>query len=186
MLDLTKKALPRTVRVGGKAFPIHTDYRVWMKFVLEYQKWAKEGFQRTLDIKYLFTSSIPIFTCVEDYLDIMAFAFPLQAVPHSENEGGEQVLFYDIDGDYIYAAFLQQYGIDLIDKELHWHKFLALLHGITEDTKLGSIMAYRSYTGESTGDMKAQYRKLKEAWLPPVEPTEEELAEEERFNRFFD
>lgn len=186
MLDLTERALPHTVKVGGEAFPIHTDYRVWMKFALEYQKWAEDGFQGTFNIRGLFPAGIPIFTCVEDYEDIMAFAFPAQVVPHSDNGGGEQILFYDIDGDYIYAAFLQQYGIDLIEDNLHWHKFLALLHGITEDTKLGSIMTYRSYTGESSEDMKVQYRKLKEAWMPPVEPTEEELLEEERFNTFFD
>lgn len=186
MLDLTEKDLPTSVKVGGGSFCIKTDYRIWMRFVTEYQEWAKSGMQGTLDISYLFRYTLPCFSCPQDYRGIMDFAFPPQAVPHIDSGGGEQLIFYDIDGDYIYAAFLQQYGIDLIDKELHWHKFLALMYGITDNTKLGSIMSYRAYTGEDVKDMAAQYRKLKEAWLPPVEPTREELLEEERFNHFFE
>lgn len=187
MLILTEKGLPNTVMVGGEPFSVKTDYRIWMRFAMEYQEWAKSGMHGTLDIRYLFCNFIPCFTCPEDYRGIMDFAFPPQAVPHSDSGAGEQLIFYDIDGDYIYAAFLQQYGIDLIDtEELHWHKFLALIYGMSEDTKLGSIMSYRAYTEENVKDVAAQYRKLKEAWLPPAEPTEEELLEEERFNHFFE
>ncbi len=187
MLDLTKKDLPDGVMVGGKSFLLETDYRIWMYFTLKYQKWVESGMQGALDIRYLFRYTLPCFTCPEDYEGIMEFAFPPQVVPHSNGGGGEQLIFYDIDGDYIYAAFLQQYGIDLVDtEELHWHKFLALIYGMSEDTKLGSIMSYRAYTEENVKDVAAQYRKLKEAWLPPAEPTEEELLEEERFNHFFE
>lgn len=32
MIDLTKKALPNTITVDGRAYSIYTDFRVWMQF----------------------------------------------------------------------------------------------------------------------------------------------------------
>ena len=54
---------------------------------------------------------------------------------------------YDIryDGDYIYASFLQAYGIDLFDVQgkLHWKKFNALLSGLPEGTKFMEVVKIR-------------------------------------------
>ena len=80
---------------------------------------------------------------------------------------------------------METYGIDLIDiKELHWHKFRALLHGLS--AKLTDIMGYRSYTGEKIKDQEEVYRRLKDAWELPELMTEEERKEEEEFNKFFE
>lgn len=186
MMDLTKKSLPNTVMVGGRDFSIYTDFRIWLRFCIEFSNWQKNGMKGALDIKYLFKNEIPVFQLPDDYNSIMEFAFPRNVVPHYEEDGGEQVLFYEIDGDYIFSAFYQQYGIDLLEvKELHWHKFKALLNGISKPTKLNEIMGYRSYTGEKNKDMDEQYRKIKEAWLPPYVPTEEELEAEKEFNEYF-
>ena len=38
MLDLTAKSLPNTIRIHGKDFSIYTDFRVWMKFIIEANK----------------------------------------------------------------------------------------------------------------------------------------------------
>lgn len=187
MIDLTKKSLPNTVTVGNREFSIYTDYRLWLRFSIEFEKWMKAGQRGSFDIRYLFKNELPVFRCLEDYGDILRFAFPQTVVPRSERTGGAQVLFYDTDGDYIYAAFLQQYGIDLVDvKELHWHKFKALLSGICEPTKLHEIMGYRSYTGEKVKDMDVQYRRLRDAWMPPYEETEEEKRATEEFDKFFE
>lgn len=185
MIDLTEKSLPNTVKVNGRDFAIYTDYRIWMRFVIEFEAWQKQGFKGIVDIKYLFKNEIPEFTATEDYNGIFAFAYPESVVPKRINSDGENVLFYQYDGDYIYSAFLQQYGIDLLDiKELHWHKFRALLSGLV-NTRLTEIMEYRAYTGEKIRDMDSQYRRLKDMWMPPVELSEEEKEEEERFNNYF-
>lgn len=187
MIDLTQKSLPNTVMVGGRDFSIYTDYRIWLRFSIEYEAWVNGGMKGALDIQYMFKNDIPVFETSADYNSIFLFAFPQNVIPHSEDGGGSQVLFYQYDGDYIYSAFLQQYGIDLIDvKELHWWKFKALMNGISQPTKLAEIMGYRAYTGEDSKDMKALYRKIKESWMPPVVETEEEKAQEDTFNSMFD
>lgn len=60
--------------------------------------------------------------------------------------GGEQALDFDQDAGYIYAAFSQCYGMDLLgrDKNLHWWKFAQLLGGLPEDTMLMRIVSIRT------------------------------------------
>ena len=43
MLDLTAKSLPNTIRIHGKDFSIYTDFRVWMKFMIEANKALLNG-----------------------------------------------------------------------------------------------------------------------------------------------
>lgn len=49
------------------------------------------------------------------------------------------------DAEYIYASFMQDYGIDLIDWQgkLHWRKFGALLAGLRDDTKFKKVLEIR-------------------------------------------
>lgn len=46
-----------------------------------------------------------------------------------ENTEGARDLDYEQDAQEIYAAFRQVYGIDLLETELHWWQFSALLGG---------------------------------------------------------
>lgn len=61
-----------------------------------------------------------------------------------QNTGGKAMDF-DQDAGYIYAAFAQCYGMDILgkDQNLHWWKFAQLLGGISEDTKLAQIVSIR-------------------------------------------
>lgn len=182
MIDLTSKALPDTIEVAGEAFLLNTDYRVWLRFVIEFESWDKHG---ELNIEYLFKDGLPVFWSREDYNAILEFAFPINVVPRGE-EPTEKILDYVIDSDYIYSAFMQQYHIDLLKTDMHWHVFKALLNGISSGTKLHEIMGYRSYTGEKIKNQDELYKRLKNAWDLPVEESEEDRLKEEEFNRYFE
>lgn len=49
------------------------------------------------------------------------------------------------DAEAIYASFMDQYGIDLIEQQgkLHWDKFKALLDGLGPDTQFRRIVSIR-------------------------------------------
>lgn len=57
-----------------------------------------------------------------------------------------RVLDFELDGEYIYASFMQAYGIDLINAQgkLHWKKFFALFDGLPDDTKIKQVMRIRA------------------------------------------
>lgn len=154
MIDLTKKALPNTITVNGKAYSIYTDYRIWLRFMIDVDE-KTSGF----DVSYLFKNDMPPNISIND---LMSFASPKNELPRPIEHSSDILLDFKLDSDLIYSAFFGQYGIDLIEVDnLHWHKFLALLSGITNGTKLSDVMGYRSYNKNSKGD---PYEKMKRAW----------------------
>lgn len=58
---------------------------------------------------------------------------------------GNKPFDFDQDAGYIYAAFAQCYGMDLLgrDKNLHWWKFIHLFGGLPEDTRIMEIVSIR-------------------------------------------
>ena len=80
-----------------------------------------------------------------------------------------QIYSYDYDDEYIYGAFLEQYGIDLSIDKVHWWKFKALLKSLKDDTEFVKIKGYRAYDGKDE-NLKA----LKEYWTLPLLKTEQE------------
>lgn len=176
-MDLTKKVLPNTVKVCGKTYSIYTDFRVWMEFENAVTNGRVQEFEPAKLFKNVYPEIIPL-------QDMFVFLRPPAELPRSIGGTDRIVLDYELDADYIYAAFLAQYGIDLIDIEyLHWHKFLALLKGLNSDQKLVQIMGYRSY--DKNAGNKDQYEKLEYAWR--IEKmTPEEAAELEDFSNKFE
>ena len=55
--------------------------------------------------------------------------------------------YYDLveDSDYIFASFLQDYGIDLLEvlDSLHWFKFMALLGSLSDKTTFKNVIEIR-------------------------------------------
>lgn len=58
---------------------------------------------------------------------------------------GEQLISFLFDAKYIYAAFMQSYGIDLIEQQgsLHWSKFSALINALPDNTLMRQIIDIR-------------------------------------------
>ena len=70
-----------------------------------------------------------------DFITIEAYGKPKEASPRT----------YDFkqDAGLIYAAFMQDYGIDLTVTELDWRKFMALFMGLSDTTKIKEVMGIR-------------------------------------------
>ena len=77
--------------------------------------------------------------------------------PAQEEQSGAQYS-YTADADYIYAAFMQAYGIDLIDEQgkLHWAKFKALLNGLPGDTTFSNILQIRGWSSSKEKEKHTQ------------------------------
>lgn len=177
MISLTKKGLPNVVVINGNPYSIYTDFRLWMRFEIELGKMKKGDY---LDISYLFKNEMPAYCNINE---LLVFCRPSSKLPRSSSQKEVQVIDYELDADYIYAAFLSQYGIDLCDIDhLHWYKFLALLKGLKNDERIKEIMSYRCY--EKNNGKKDIYEELKEAWR--IDDLEEENPEEiEKFSQYF-
>lgn len=87
------------------------------------------------------------------------------------------VYSYNYDDDYIYSAFLDQYGIDLQDvKYLHWWKFKAMFKALKEDNEIVKIMGYRAMDVNKIKDkeQRAYYKKMQELYKIPSNISKDE------------
>lgn len=87
------------------------------------------------------------------------------------------VYSYEYDDQYIYAAFLTQYNIDLQEVDyLHWWKFKALFNALDEGCLISKIIGYRAMEipQDMPSSQKAFYRKMKATYALPDNRTEEE------------
>jgi len=83
---------------------------------------------------------------------------------------------YDFDAGRIYAAFMQQYNIDLTRTDMHWWLFKTLFDGISEETHFGKILQYRgmNLSDVKNKEMRRHYERMKRVYAIPDNRSEEE------------
>lgn len=84
------------------------------------------------------------------------------------------ILDFEEDGDYIYASFMQDYHIDLIEEQgkLPWKKFVYLFNGLSDDTKIKRVMQIRGmelpeYNGKNMKRIQ-EIQELKSYYALPI------------------
>ncbi len=169
MNDLYNKP-PKALTISGKKYRIYTDYRVWMNFE---EKLIKSDNISFLDIiSLIFVSELPPVDLYEEAVEQILWFYRCgqSAVNDSNGNSGKQIFDYDFDAGYIFAAFLQQYKIDIGEIDIHWWKFRALFLALPEDTEFVKIMGYRSISISSkmTAEEKAFYTKMKKLYAIPL------------------
>lgn len=179
-MNLILDKLQETVEIGGKTVQLNTDFRNAVIFELLMQRPGLPNSIRIVEAIRLFYPDLFCEHCLENLSESIRELLNFYA--GEEESGGKRkkdskrILDYEIDGEYIYAAFLQQYGIDLNEEKLHWHKFKALFKGLNKDCKISEIMRIRAM--EITQDMsdsdRKYYREMKELYALPDMRTQEE------------
>lgn len=130
----------------------------------------------------VFEEHISLSTVEDNHVEYDLAGNPMKT---TASNGKQEQAPYDIryDGDYIYASFLQAYGIDLFDVQgkLHWKKFNALLSGLPEGTKLMEVIKIRKWKAQKgdSAEYKEEMRRLQKDYALPYEIIEEEEYEEE-------
>ena len=202
MLDLSRKLTDKLV-IDDEEFPLNLSFdNVLRLFEMWRDEDVPEFVKPHFGIRILTGETLEDFT-VEEMSEVFNEVFEehisLSTVEDNHVEydlagnpmkttasnGKQEQAPYDIryDGDYIYASFLQAYGIDLFDVQgkLHWKKFNALLSGLPEGTKFMEVIKIRKWKpqkGDST-EYKEEMRKLRKDYALPYDEIEEEEYEEE-------
>lgn len=124
----------------------------------------------------VFEEHISLSTVEDNHVEYDLAGNPMKT---TASDKGQERAPYDIrfDGDYIYASFLQAYGIDLFDVQgkLHWKKFNALLSGLPEGTKFMEVVKIRKWKPQKgdSAEYKEEMRKLQKDYALPNEVIEE-------------
>ena len=172
MIELKKSRLPESVEVDGSLYNIHTSFKYFLRFI---ELLANKDI-KPQDFDFMYQGKKPQ-DRESGFIALVQFCNPPQILPHTDKLEGssEKAVDYTIDADYIFAAFMERYGIDLVESDMHWYKFQALFKGL-HDTKLNEIIGYRLW--ENTSGKRDAYtrqmEKLKAAWELPLESDEED------------
>lgn len=169
---------------NGTEYPIHSDFREWIRFEsLITNADVPEGLKFFIALRLIFADNVP-----DDFHAAHEFVswFYRGGKELSDKDSGGDIQLtsrrvYDLeyDSEYIYAAFLEQYGIDLSDiPYLHWWKFLALFKGL-HDCKMTDIMGYRGadIPDDLPDSRKAFLMDMQELYELPVSLTEQRKIE---------
>ena len=166
MANILLDILPETVDIDGIEYRINSDFRISILFELLMQDDELGKRQKLVQGLQLYYPEIPhnVTMAVDKMIWFYRCGKETGSGGHGSGSGrAKQIYSFEHDDDYIYAAFLEQYGIDLQDvEELHWWKFRALFRGLSEDTEFVKIMGYRSVkiTSKMSKEQREFYKKM--------------------------
>lgn len=173
------------IEIDGKKFFVNVSFDNILKLIdMTRDKSLAPNYKVILGIKMLFGKETGLLQLPFEQLnEVFLSAFKMYI-----NEGKEPELkvdlagnplppeyqkdkenFYSLkqDAEYIFASFMQAYGIDLIQQQgkLHWFKFQALLSGLPENTKFRQVVSIRMWKKPNKHDTEEkQMMELQEIY----------------------
>ena len=171
--------LPISITVGGAEYPVNTDFRTAIRFAVMLQDRRIDETSKYFVAIRLFLGDVDIPDCAGAIREILDFYRGGKRGGKGNKGGGRSERVYDFEEDagLIYAAYLEQYGIDLCEtKYMHWWKFRALFDGLSDKTQLVKVIGYRTIeiTDDMTAKQKKRYRELKRQYALADNRTEAE------------
>lgn len=182
-MNILTEGLPDCVEISGETFLINTDFRVWIKVELLISEDIPDRFKIPLMLELVYPVIPP------DRSAAANIAAEFYAAGIEQSGGGKgskkrtkRIYSFEHDADRIYAAFIEAYGIDLTECDMHWFKFRALFACLPESCLISRVMGWRAMdiTRDMPESMKARYKKLKAAYKLPISQTEREKIEAAR------
>lgn len=178
MLAISQEELPTRITADDLEIPVSADFRSWIKadLILKDRQIPKEA-KLPVICQYIDLDLTNLDVTIPDlWAGIFKF-YMCEQEPRGEAVSSSRATAYRFDCDWwlIYAAFIQQYGINLLRADLHWFEFRALLDGLTEQTQFIKVVQARLRdTSKLKGEEKAQAEKLKRYWKVPDDSAQEE------------
>lgn len=184
-MNLLTEFPPETVCIQDEDYPINTDFRVSVKFenlMMRPEISADEKISRAL---FLYFPRIPkdLDAAVDSILSFYRCRKPKKRQGQGSGSQGNRAYSFEHDDQYIYAAFMQQYGIDLTIENMHWWKFRALFNSLSPETLFVKIMGWRTAKIDSKMPVSEEKRiqELKKIYaLPRIVSEDERLSEIEK------
>lgn len=185
-MSVLTKRFPKSLYINGVECPINADFRTVLRcyeiqgkkkelseedLIAILRKFYKK--QRSFDEEHV-SQMFWFFSCGREKKK----SFPRKIA----GINNKQPFDFEEDADLIYAGFLQQYGIDLQEVDMHWWKFMILLENLGTDTRLSRIMEYRTIDTASKHLSKDQrkYYQAMQRYYGLDQHVAPEISERER------
>lgn len=168
---------PTTVQIGGTEFSINTDFRVMISYERLMKNESNADDKKVVMAMLLFYGNVLPKDLAAGYGELLHFyrcGKSAEEIARENNilsgsTSGEITYDFDQDWQYLYAAFRDQYGIDLKESEtpyLHWWEFRSCFVGLKHDCEICKIMGYRAIkiNQKMSKEEKSFYKRMKELY----------------------
>lgn len=179
-MNLITEIAPHSVEIGGLDYVIDADFRNCIRFEqLMFDPSLDENVRGAYALN-LFYPEIPKDIPAAFEKIIWLYAAGQEEKKFSGICQQKRIYSFEYDSEYIFAAFLADYGIDLNEIEfLHWWKFRALFTGLKPDNLICKIMEYRGADlSKLKGEEKKFYQKMQKQYALPMSQAEKEKCDE--------
>lgn len=156
--------------VGGRELPICADFRSMLQIDALLTADLTEE-ERGEQILHLFYGRIPEDISAAAGAMLWFFRCGADADEKDKNSAASPAapdFSYQADAGLIYAAFLDQYGIDLTQKKLHWWKFRALFDALRHDHVFSEVRRCRCVRLDDVPkEQRSYYKAMKKLYALP-------------------
>lgn len=162
---LTEK-LPDTVMISGRQYEIRSDFRVGFELEEVMRNNSLSDEKKIVAMLRLYYPVIPNDIIAAAEKALWFYRCGNVKTEKKETKGRyrsrekRNVISYSFqqDAPYLYAAFLEQYRVDLCETEyMHWWKFCAMFESLGENTQMSRIMYYRRVSTSGLPKEKRAY-----------------------------
>ena len=194
--------LPYSVEIGGVEYEINTGFRTSMLFEMMMEDGGLPQTEIVTNAMQLYFPKMPTIRdadSISEVMDKVIWFYSCGSPPKKkkkrrakQGEGDDpedeedeletrnadkRIYSFEYDAPFIYAAFLEQYGVDLVEiEDLHWWKFKAMFRSLNEKVQFSKIMSYRAtdITAKMSAEQKSFYRRMQKVYALPLPKDEEE------------
>ena len=141
-MSVLTEALPVSVEVEGRRYPINSDYRVCLRIMEAFEDDTLTNEEKQLVMLRLLYKDVPpnVAGACE-----AAMNFLNGWTTAAGNDDGTRRYSFSKDARYIFTGVLQTHGMDLEKIEyLHWWKFCYLFMDLREDCFFSRLIYYRT------------------------------------------
>lgn len=169
------ETLPKNISIDNKTYEIPSDFRQMMEMegILASEK---DEATKAMEALTFFYGEIPkndeaavewmcwFYRCGEEMKET-------DAAPQEKGVYRSGAFSLMHDGEMIYAAFLAQYHINLLEiPYLHWWDFQALFHGLSKAHLIWEVIHCRTVdiTNDMPKEKREYYQKMKKIYALPL------------------
>lgn len=152
--------LPEALEVGGRAYPINTDFRSCLRTIMACEDKNLTGHEKAIVILTNLYPEIP-----DDFTAALEQALLFLDGGKNQQEPEERqprVYSFAKDANFIFAAFRQTHRVDLQVDDMHWWKFIALFMDVGSETTFSQLTSLRKRvkTGKATKQEREAAKQL--------------------------
>lgn len=176
---------PKYGKVNGVKYSINTSFKVALKCFDVIEDDTISDTERSLAVIYLLFGFIPE-QDLDKFLNIAVNYLQCGETGHQQFAKKKDMDFH-CDMKYIMASFMSDYGINLVDSDMHFHQFIDLIQGLTDKSSLSRVRDIRNYNLNEIKDPKfrARMAEAQDALKLPERLSEEDQEALDEFEALF-